>query len=390
MKRFFSIFLLFISLKVAGQNVGIGTPTPDRLLHLKGDFEMLRIQGTQPWIGFMNNTDPGYVGFLFYPDTSMVVGTAAGSDRPVIVAPNNNFLVGAFPLNGGRVGIGTSAPDNKLHVSSSSTGDGLKITAPSPSVKLFENTSEIGFFKVNSSTVDVGTPSQVHDLNLQVGLNSIMRINKFGNIGVNSLPITGTVLKLESGSSNDVLRISGDDVPGISWFTQNINRAGIDLYRFGAFNSQYGVNISVTDPDASVRFISNGNTGMTVRPSLGSVVIGNTTTPGALNVNGETFLNGFTYLGSTAPAIKMITLSGTLPASGATVLVSTGLDPNKILAVDMHVNSALNFKTPPGSGISGYEYNYLIVGGNIEITPKAGNSTDVANRPVRILVTYEQ
>jgi hypothetical protein len=106
--------ILLVVLSVAAQNVGIGTTTPSRLLHIKGNSEVLRVQGSFPWIGFMNNTDADYGGFLYYPDTSLVMGSRFGTNQPLILAPNNNGLL--FATAAQRVGIGNPAPAEKLDV----------------------------------------------------------------------------------------------------------------------------------------------------------------------------------------------------------------------------------------------------------------------------------
>jgi hypothetical protein len=113
MKKIFAL-ALFIPIILQAQNVGIGTTAPNRLLHLKGTAELLRIQGNTPWIGFMNNTDPDYGGFLYYPDTSLVMGSRFGTNLPLVIAPNNNGLL--FATASQRVGIGNPAPSEKLDV----------------------------------------------------------------------------------------------------------------------------------------------------------------------------------------------------------------------------------------------------------------------------------
>jgi hypothetical protein len=115
MKKLILVFLTIpINIFVNAQNVGIGTAAPSRLLHINGSNEILRIQGSTPWIGFMNNSDADYKGFLYYPDTALVMGSASGSNQPLVLAPNNTGLLYANAQQ--RVGIGTAAPAEKLDV----------------------------------------------------------------------------------------------------------------------------------------------------------------------------------------------------------------------------------------------------------------------------------
>ena len=112
------IILLFVMLNamqhLTAQNVGIGTLTPQKRLHISGTNELLRIQGNQPWIGFMNNSDLDYKGFIYYPDTSLVLGSANNSNLPLIIAPNNIGLLHATSSQ--RIGIGVPNPTEKLDV----------------------------------------------------------------------------------------------------------------------------------------------------------------------------------------------------------------------------------------------------------------------------------
>lgn len=389
MKRFIPFICLILAAKISvAQNVGIGTINPLSKLHIYGPGEILRLQGITPFIGMMNEVDPEYQGFLFYPDTAIVVGTTAGTNKKVVLAPNNIGLLWADAPNGGRIGIGTAAPLSRLHVQSDNTGDGLRITAPSATVQLFSGSNEQGFMKASDNLFKIGTALVTADMAMQVGNNDIMRLSRNGNVGINSLPNLGTVLLADGLSfSNDILRLRSNDNPELSWYTQTEKRASISFARSGAFSSVYSLDIKHYGNEGLILLGSatNNNTAMNINPQTGDVGIGNPTNPGSLTVN------GFTYLGNdlATPGIKMKVLSGNLPASGATVQIPLGgIDPNNILAVNMHVNSTLNFKTPPGSSLAGFQYDYLIVGGNIEITPKAGNSLEVALQPVTILVTY--
>lgn len=115
MKKLFSFaFAIILFSKLYAQNVGIGTTNPLKPLHINGSGEVLRIQGSFPWVGFMNNSDPDYGGFLYYPDTSLVMGSRFGTNLPLIIAPNNLGLLYATASQ--NIGIGNAAPAEKLDV----------------------------------------------------------------------------------------------------------------------------------------------------------------------------------------------------------------------------------------------------------------------------------
>ncbi len=142
MKRNVLFLLLLCTVQSIAQNIGIGTPAPARPLHLKGFNELLRIQGASPWIGFLNNTDADYKGFVYYPDTALVMGSASGSNQPLVLAPNNQGLVYATAQQ--RVGIGTPSPTQTLDVNGTvNIAGNLRINnvAGQPSQVLMTNAS---------------------------------------------------------------------------------------------------------------------------------------------------------------------------------------------------------------------------------------------------------
>ena len=117
------------------------------------------------------------------------------------------------------------------------------------------------------------------------------------------------------------------------------------------------------------------------------LLLGNSTTAGALQVNGYTSLGGTLD----APAVKMKLVSGFMPGAGATVQYFHGLALNQVIGITILADGFLgNRKVPPGNSFAGNEYSYVVLGGNIEITTSPANSYNVVTRPVSILITYMQ
>ena len=191
MKKVVSLVILVSIIQHSfAQNVGVGTTSPQRPLHIAGNAELLRIQGGQPWIGFLTAAETDYGGFVYYPDTSLVLGSRAGTDKPIVLAPNNTGLLWASPLNSGRVGIGVAAPSNKLHIHSSVNGDGLRITAPSPVIGLYENENEKGYFKVTATALEMG--SAFLPVDIKIGNTPRLSVGLNNNIGISTAPLAGT------------------------------------------------------------------------------------------------------------------------------------------------------------------------------------------------------
>jgi len=110
-------------INIKNQLVGIGTTSPDALLHLSG---------TSPFIRFTDTVDSTHHAHIGHSDNSIFVidadaaNTHAGSGIQFKV-DNSNVM---FLKDGGKVGIGTTSPSTKLHVvdSISAGGEGV-ITA---------------------------------------------------------------------------------------------------------------------------------------------------------------------------------------------------------------------------------------------------------------------
>ncbi len=298
-RTIFILLIILSAVKSFSQNVGIGTVTPQRPLHLYGSSELLRIQGGQPWIGFMNNTDPDYRGFIFYPDTSLVLGSAAGTNMPLVIAPNNSGLI--YATSQGYVGIGKSDPQARLHIETSAvSGEALRIDGTNqPALNFYSNAVHKGYFSAQANSFQIGAkPSNV--------------LHFF---------------------TNDILRLS---------------------------------------------ILDNGNVGV-----------------GETNPSAKLEVNGFSRFGSaveSTPKIKMKTLTGTTaPTDGGFTLILHGLDASKIIGVTVLVESTPGAYYPPNHTINvGKQFEYFFDNTRFEIINKTGNSGFILNRPIKILITYEE
>ncbi|MBK8554796.1 MAG: tail fiber domain-containing protein [Lewinellaceae bacterium] len=101
--------------------VGIGTLAPASLLHVKGQAEMLRLEGTGAQLSLISGGASTTGGFLSIKDTSLVLGTANPA-YDIVLAPANNLAM-AISSGTGNVGVG-AANDGpaKLKVTHGSNG----------------------------------------------------------------------------------------------------------------------------------------------------------------------------------------------------------------------------------------------------------------------------
>lgn len=144
---------------------------------------------------------------------------------------------------------------------------------------------------------------------------------------------------------------------------------------------------------ASSLFFENGSPSvstMTVS-SLNRVGIGTSWPTSKLEIN------GFTKLGSDAPAIKIKKYEGTTSnTQGAFVEIVTDINPLKVIAVNLMV------EYNPGSYIPqiydlnpNYDYNWFASPNSsgfftITLRTKLGNSSLILSKPIKVLVTYEE
>lgn len=178
---------------------------------------------------------------------------------------------------------------------------------------------------------------------------------------------SNTFLGVGSGTANTVGSSNtyvGSNAGGVA----NLNKA-----------AAIGFNAQVTQNNS----LALGGTGAdAVKVGIG------TTAPAA-----ELEVNGFTMLGSNAPKVKMLKLTGTTAASqGAFVALPHGLNAAKILAVNVLVESApgSNWMAPDFTHVAGYQYEYMVHFLNIVIYNSATNSANILGKPIKVLITYEQ
>lgn len=117
----------------------------------------------------------------------------------------------------------------------------------------------------------------------------------------------------------------------------------------------------------------------------GNVGIG-TATPGS-----KLEVNGYTRLGSNAPKIQMKKLTGiTAAVQGGVVFIPHGLDYEKILSVEMLVESTMLYYPNGYTVTPGFEFNYAVETNIIIVGNVIGNSANILSKSLKILIIYEE
>ena len=210
--------------------LGIGTTSPAEKLHVVGD---IRIEDTSPRLGFhdsnagsLGNTSGGFETFDSSGNRSIFVGSVDAGGHCLIGTNNTERL---RVTTSGDVGIGTTSPREKLHVSGS--GD-MKIeleTTGNDNVGLEFKSSASNFIIQGGNAAGNG----LRFVDIQGSSNERMRILSSGGLTFNGDTAAANALDdYEEGTWTPVFGSTGGDFTSITYSLQvgNYTKIGNRVY----------------------------------------------------------------------------------------------------------------------------------------------------------------
>ncbi len=373
-----------------GINVGIGTTTPAAKLHVgAGTRFTLADVGSlfmQSGSGVGSARDwkiyvPMPLGYLAFRDM--------GFDNL-----NNGMATDAMAIqyNTGNVGIGTTNPGDKLEVNGNIrlTNTGTLLAAPSTTGNAYSVTVRAGdpYVPVGGSG---GSVNITATNNMPAGGSGYSNLGPSGNVNITSgsgYNTGGGHVNIIAGQTSCWAQTSNSHSDVNIQGGANLvaaDAASINVYGGGTV----GVGCPTANANGGHLILRSGiGTGTGAQGNIqllnGNVGIGTAALSSKLEVNGYSKLGS----GATVPAIQMKKLTGTSAASaGAIVSIPHALNWTKILAVDVLLDNGAS-TIPPRYDNPAVDYSFYVTSTDIVIYN--GVSMTSFNRPVRILITYEQ
>ena len=253
-------------------NVGIGTDSPDELLHVKGGSDRPMVVESTDAFCFISLNDNSTSA-----QSAVMIG-AQGDDLRIDAGDSERIRVGA----NGNVGIGTSSPSQSLDVYGASQISYGGVDT----YQYFQSTSNyVG--RDTSGDFNVGVAGSQSIL-FKVGDAEKMRLSSDGKLGIGETS-PDEKLHIKDTASTFILleRAANSDAAGIKFKT-----GGTEDWRIGSGDSDYvgdGSSFAISTAYNQPKFVID---------SSGNVGVKNPSPSAALDVTGELELSSHATLGS--------------------------------------------------------------------------------------------
>ena len=259
-------------------NVGIGTASPSQELHIEANNPAIQIKDTSTTGSIFVQADYASSGTDVIRSDTNNLGLYA--DGAVSIKFNTNATERMRIDSSGKVGIGETSPDSKLHVNAGG----------SDMVAKFESTdagSYINIVDSGSGTYGAMIGAISDDIVLSPNNVEAMRIDSSGNVGIGTSSVIGKLHANDSGGATLTLtRTSGatsGNLGKIRFGNTNVDSdlASIVAIQDGATNNSaltFGTQTSGYAVEERMRINSSGNVGIgTTSPSTSLHVVGTIT-----------------------------------------------------------------------------------------------------------------
>jgi len=196
----------------AGGRIGVNTNNPGARLEVFGD---VLISGGGPFKIQDDGTNQSQFRFQKNDGTPTHQITHLGGTSPVLMIQKvpASTLDWVMDANG-RVGMGTAAPETKLHINGGSTpGEVLRLDGTNTQMLLAENNVTKGFFNLTGDDVKIGTLASNDNGRFIIRLNGgdRMFIHPDGRLSVGTAtPATGYMLSVNGKIISEEVRVELD------------------------------------------------------------------------------------------------------------------------------------------------------------------------------------
>lgn len=302
--------------------------------------------------------------------------TAVGSHAfEAATTGSSNVAIGVFCLQNTTSGTGNTAVGSEC-LASNSTGYGNLAAGGSA---LFDNTT-------GAYNVALGSAALAN--------NTTGNNNTVLGSGAGSQTITGSgnvAIGHQCGPIWSGLQNTTNLGPQCYTYADNAVAVGYGAQAEGANSVALGYGTRVVGANST----AIGQAAQALSPN--SMVLGGTGA-NAVNVgigvsapSATLEVNGYTKLGSDAPAIRTKKITVNTPTTqGAVLWVPHGLVGNKILSVELMVEYAAGQFVPDNYALTGYYLRWTVTGANIAVETVAAASASILNKPMKVFITYEQ
>jgi hypothetical protein len=291
-------------------------------------------------------------------------------DKPLVFGTNNSSRMTIH--ENGRVGLGIQNPQANLQIYQNTGASSLLL-----------NTSYSGSGVTDGLLLYLGqfNSSIVNRENniLYVGTNNTnivtLHPNGFFGLGLNGLPASSDLHIHKQSFANSELRLTN-----LSSGYENTDGFTVTMKNGGELEMRYKEEEKVvfqTNTSSTPELVlnTNGNFGL-----------------GVNNATAKLEVNGFTKLGTDAPAVKFKRINTTSPSTeGGSINLDHLINPAKILAIKVLLEYNTSQYIPPSyDGNPSYWFDWYCSGDKIYIKTKAGSSSSILSKPIKIIITYEE